>query len=117
MTALDWMLRRVKISTVRRLFSRMQILSSAYLAFAHGSNDSQKFMGIFALALVLGGVTTTFSVPIWVVLLCGVVMDLGTASGGWRIIRTIGFKLTKRESVHGFASQVASGISILVASS
>ncbi len=117
MTALNWALRRVKVSTVRRLFSKFQIFSSAYLAFAHGSNDGQKFMGMFALALVLGGVTTTFSVPIWVVLLCGITMGLGTASGGWRIIRTMGFKLTKLESIHGFASQAASGTSILIASS
>jgi PiT family inorganic phosphate transporter len=73
-------------------------------------------MGVFALALVLGGAMTEFTIPLWATIVCGVAIGLGTASGGWRIIRTMGFKLTKLESVHGFAAQASSGTAILAAS-
>ncbi len=116
MTALYWLFRRTRPSLVRKLFSRLQILSAAFMAFSHGSNDGQKFMGVFALTLMLGGVMTEFSVPIWVMLLCGGVMAIGTAVGGWRIIRTMGFKLTKLEPVNGFAAETSGGLSILIAS-
>ena len=86
------------------------------MAFSHGSNDGQKFMGIFALALVLGGKMAHFAVPLWVMLLCGGVMGIGTALGGWRIIRTVGFKITKLEPVHGFAAESSGAIAILLAS-
>jgi len=117
MTALYWLLRRTRPSSVREYFSRLQIISSAFMAFSHGSNDGQKFMGVFALVLVLGGVTTQFTIPIWVMVLCGVVMGLGTATGGWRIIRTMGFKLTKLEPVNGFAAETSAAAAILLASS
>jgi PiT family inorganic phosphate transporter len=116
MTALYWLLRRTRPALIRRIFSRLQILSAAFMAFSHGSNDGQKFMGVFALTLMLGGVMTQFSVPIWVMLLCGGVMAIGTAVGGWRIIRTMGFKLTKLEPVNGFAAETSGGMSILLAS-
>jgi len=116
MTALYWLLRRTRPSLVRKLFSRLQILSAAFMAFSHGSNDGQKFMGVFALTLMLGGVMTQFTVPIWVMLLCGGVMAVGTVVGGWRIIRTMGFKLTKLEPVNGFAAETSGGLSILIAS-
>ena len=117
MTALNWGLRRASLSASRKVFSKLEILSAAFVAFSHGSNDGQKFMGVFTLALVLGGVMTQFTVPLWVILLCGTVMGLGTAIGGWRIIHTMGYKLTKLEPVHGFAAQTASGTAILLASS
>jgi PiT family inorganic phosphate transporter len=117
MTALYWILRRARPSSVRDIFSRLQIISSAFMAFSHGSNDGQKFMGVFSMVLVLGGVMDTFSVPLWVMVLCGVVMGLGTATGGWRIIRTMGFKLTKLEPVNGFAAETSAAASILLASS
>ncbi len=116
MTGLYWLLRRIRPSFIRRAFSRLQIISAAFMAFSHGSNDGQKFMGVFALTLMLGGFMTEFTVPIWVMLLCGGVMALGTAIGGWRIIRTMGFKLTKLEPVHGFAAETSGGLSILIAS-
>ena len=116
MIGLYWLLRRVRPSLVRRIFSRLQIISAAFMAFSHGSNDGQKFMGVFALALLLGGVTTEFSIPVWVMLLCGGVMAIGTAVGGWRIIKTMGFKLTKLEPVHGFAAETSGALSILFAS-
>ena len=116
MVSLYWLLRRASPVTTRRSFGRLQILSSAFMAFSHGSNDGQKFMGVFALALVLGGRLGEFAVPLWVVLLCGVVMAVGTALGGWRIMRTMGFKITRLESVHGFAAETAAGFAILLAS-
>ncbi len=116
MTSLYWILRRTSPSFVRGVFSRLEILSAAFLAFSHGSNDGQKFMGIFTLALVLGGKMAHFAVPLWVMLLCGGVMGIGTAFGGWRIIRTVGFKITKMESVHGFAATSSSAIAIMLAS-
>jgi PiT family inorganic phosphate transporter len=116
MTSLYWILRRTSLSSIRGAFSRLQILSAGFMAFSHGSNDGQKFMGIFTLALVLGGKMAHFAVPVWVMLLCGAVMGIGTAFGGWRIIRTMGFKITKLEPVNGFAAESSGAIAILLAS-
>lgn len=102
--------------TTRRLFGRLQMLSAAFMAFSHGSNDGQKFIGVFTLALVLGGVPPEFRVPLWVILLCGGVMGVGTAVGGWRIIRTMGFRLTKLETVHGFSAESGAATVIAIAS-
>ena len=116
MTGLYWLLRRASTSSVRNIFGRLQIVSAGFMAFSHGSNDGQKFMGAFALALVLGGAMTEFTIPLWVMLLLGAVMGLGTAFGGWRIIRTMGFKITKLEPVHGFAAESSGALAILLAS-
>jgi PiT family inorganic phosphate transporter len=116
MTALYWGLRRAKRTNVRVVFGRLQIFSSAFMAFSHGSNDGQKFMGVFALALVLGGVLPEFRVPLWVIIICGTVMGLGTVAGGWRVIRTVGFRVTKLEPVQGFAAETAASIAIQGAS-
>lgn len=113
---LFWILRPIHLSTIRSVFSKLQIVSSAFMAFSHGSNDGQKFMGIFTLALVLGGILPEFSIPLWVMVLCGVVMSIGTAVGGWRIVRTMGFKITRLEPVSGFAAETSGAISILIAS-
>jgi inorganic phosphate transporter, PiT family len=98
--------------TVRRVFGRLQILSAAFMAFSHGSNDGQKFIGVFTLALMLGGVLPAFQVPLWVILLCAVTMGVGTAVGGWRIVRTMGLRLTKLQPVHGFAAETAAALTI-----
>ncbi|MCJ7670414.1 MAG: inorganic phosphate transporter [Dehalococcoidia bacterium] len=116
MTSLYWILRRTSLSSIRSVFSRLEILSAAFLAFSHGSNDGQKFMGIFTVALVVGGKMADFAVPVWVILLCGTVMGIGTALGGWRIIRTVGFKITKLEPVSGFAAGSSGAFAILLAS-
>jgi PiT family inorganic phosphate transporter len=101
--------------TVRRIFGRLQILSAAFMAFSHGSNDGQKFIGVFTLALLLGGILPNFEVPIWVILLCAVTMGVGTAVGGWRIVKTMGLRLTKLEPVHGFAAETAAALTIELA--
>src|SRR3972149_2434086 len=101
---------------MRKLFGRLQILSAALMAFGHGSNDGQKFIGVFTLALVLGGVLPEFGVPYWVILICALVMGMGTAVGGWRIIKTMGLRMTKLEPVSGFAAETGAGLTILLAS-
>lgn len=116
MTALLWLLRGASPATAGGLFSRLQLASSAVMAFSHGGNDGQKFMGAFALALFLGGAIGQPEVPLWVIWICAAVMGLGTAFGGWRILRTMGFRLTKLEPVHGFAAESSASFSILLAS-
>lgn len=107
---------RTGISKVRRIFGKLQILSAAFVAFGHGSNDGQKFMGAFSLALLLGGATNEFTIPFWVVLLCASVMGVGTSVGGWKIIKTMGVKLARLEPQHGFAAETAAALSIETAS-
>jgi inorganic phosphate transporter, PiT family len=105
---------RVNRAAIGTTFGRLQILSSAFMAFSHGSNDGQKFMGMFALSLFLGGVIPVFRVDLWVIVLCGVVMGLGTILGGWRIIKTMGFHLTRLEPVNGFAAETSAGAAITI---
>jgi PiT family inorganic phosphate transporter len=116
MIAIYWLFRRAHRTRANRFFGRAQIVSAGFMAFSHGSNDGQKFMGVFSLALFLGGVFPTFQIPIWVVLLCGSVMAIGTALGGWRIIRTMGVNITKLEPVNGFAAEMAASTAILLSS-
>lgn len=101
---------------VRGLFRGLQILSSAFMAFGHGSNDGQKFMGTFTLALMLGGVLPVFKIPLWVILLCAVTMAIGTLTGGWRIMRTMGMRITKLQTHQGFSAEMAAATTIELAS-
>jgi len=116
MFAIYRLFRRASPTFIKGTFGRLQVFSAAFMAFSHGSNDGQKFIGVFALALLLAGLLPEFYVPIWVILLCGVVMGLGTAFGGWRIIRTMGVKLTHLEPVNGFAAESSASAAILLAS-
>jgi PiT family inorganic phosphate transporter len=101
---------------MREIFGRLQLLSAAFMAFSHGSNDGQKFIGAFALALVIGGILPAFQVPFQVVVLCSVMMGIGTSTGGWRIIRTMGMKMVKLEPYQGFAAE-AGAASVIEAAS
>lgn len=101
---------------IRRVFGKLQLVSAAFMAFSHGSNDGQKFMGTFTLVLVLAGVLPEFHIPFWVILLCAATMGMGTAVGGWRIVRTMGLRLTKLEPVHGFAAETGAALTIELAS-
>jgi PiT family inorganic phosphate transporter len=94
-------------------FKRSQILTGITLALSHGANDAQKTMGIITLALVTSGNIREFVVPLWVIIMCAAMIALGTAVGGWRLIRTLGGKIYKIRPVDGFASQLASSIVIL----
>ena len=107
---------RTTPGTVRRVFGKLQVLSAAFMAFSHGSNDGQKFIGVFSLVLLLGGVHQSFHVPVWVMLLCAVTMGMGTSIGGRSIIKTMGMRITKLEPVHGFAAETAAATTIEVAS-
>jgi len=95
-------------STVNDKFRKMQILSAATMAFSHGSNDAQKSMGIITLALFSGGFISEFEVPTYVKILCASAMAIGTATGGWRIIKTVGSKIFKLEPISGFAADLNS---------
>ncbi len=98
------------------LFKRGQIFTALGLALSHGTNDAQKTMGIITLALVIGGFLDSFAVPQWVILMCATMIALGTALGGWKLIRTLGGKFYKIRPVDGFSSQLASATVILGAS-
>jgi PiT family inorganic phosphate transporter len=111
-----WIFRAWRPGAVTRTFGRLQIMSACFMAFSHGSNDGQKFIGAFTLTLVLGGVLPVFDVPVWVILLCAATMGVGTAVGGWRIVKTMGLRMTKLDPVHGFAAETAAASAIEVAS-
>lgn len=116
MVAISWLFRRTPLGTARRLFGRLQVFSAAFMAFSHGSNDGQKFIGVFTLALVLGGVLPEFTIPLWVIILCAITMGVGTGLGGWRIVHTMGLRLTKLEPYQGFAAETAAASAIELAS-
>ena len=93
-----------------------QYFTSAGLAFAHGANDAQKSMGMLTLALLLGGFIDEFQVPFWVMLACATAITLGILSGGWRIVRTLGFAIYRVRPVHALSSQLTSALIIMTAS-
>jgi PiT family inorganic phosphate transporter len=97
-------------------FRRLQVLSATYMALSHGSNDAQKTMGIMTLALFSAGAIHDKTVPVWVILLAATAMSLGTAAGGWRIMKTMGQKVVKLDPVHGFAAETTAASIILGAS-
>jgi inorganic phosphate transporter, PiT family len=101
---------------VSNLFGRLQILSAAYMAFSHGSNDAQKTMGIITMALVSYYHLPQFNVPFWVMVLCATAMAFGTAFGGWKIMKTLGMRLVQLRSIHGFAAQTSAATIIEIAS-
>jgi PiT family inorganic phosphate transporter len=97
-------------------FRKLQILSATYMALAHGSNDAQKTMGIMTLALYANKAIPNNTVPIWVILLAATAMSLGTAAGGWRIMKTMGQRVVKLDPVHGFAAETTAASIIMIAS-
>ena len=108
--------RRAHPRTMNDSFRRLQVLSAAFMAFSHGSNDAQKTMGVMTLALLTAGVIPEFKVPLPVILAAATAMSLGTAAGGWRIIRTMGTRVVKLDPVHGFAAETTAASVIFVAS-
>ncbi len=101
---------------INTLFKRSQIFTGIALALSHGTNDSQKTMGVITLALVTSGALKVFAVPVWVILACASMIALGTATGGWRLIRTLGGKIFRIRPVDGFSSQLTSASVIIGAS-
>jgi len=108
--------RRARPRQLNDRFRRLQVVSAAFMAFSHGSNDAQKTMGIMTLALFTAGVIPTVEVPLWVILVSASAISLGTAAGGWRIIKTMGQKVVKLDPVHGFAAETTAATIILTAS-
>src|SRR5207248_1546943 len=124
-------LRRFTPHFVHSLFGKLQIFSAAWMAHSHGTNDAQKTMGIITLALFTGTKagsfehcpawleflrTPIFAIPVWVKVLCAATMAVGTAAGGWRIIRTLGHRVVKLQPVHGFAAETSAALIIQAAS-
>lgn len=101
---------------INGFFKHSQIVTGITLALSHGTNDAQKTMGIITLALLTAGYIKVFAVPLWVIVICALMIATGTSVGGWRLIRTLGGKFYKIRPLEGFASQLASGIVILTAS-
>jgi PiT family inorganic phosphate transporter len=112
-----WIFRRSSPRRVDRLFRKLQLVSAAAYSLGHGTNDAQKTMGIIAGLLVTAGYLKTFSIPLWVILAAHSAIALGTLSGGWRIIHTMGSKITKLQPVGGFAAETAGAITLFIASS
>ncbi|MEP7250451.1 MAG: inorganic phosphate transporter [Spartobacteria bacterium] len=132
MVVLIMILHRFTPHLIHKIFGKLQLVSAAWMAHSHGTNDAQKTMGIIALALFTATssgafahlppgfhflVTPEFKVPSWVVVICAGTMAAGTAAGGWRIIRTLGHKMVKLQPVHGFAAETTAAVIIQAASS
>jgi len=114
MVAVFWLARRATPSRVDRTFRRLQLLSAALYSLGHGTNDAQKTMGIVAVVLFTNGyLGSTFYVPYWVVLIAHTAIAAGTLAGGWRIVKTMGMRITKLQPVGGFCAEGAAAISLL----
>lgn len=116
MTGIYHVFQKCSPGKMRKSFHYLQMVSAAFVAFSHGSNDGQKFMGVFTLALVMGRQLTAFSIPKWVMLLCAIVMAIGTLVGGWRILKTMGFRITHLDTPQGFSAEMAAASTIEIAS-
>jgi PiT family inorganic phosphate transporter len=109
MVGITWIIRRRSPARINRVFRRAQIVSGGFVAFTHGTNDAQKTMGIITLALISSGHQSSdeFDVPLWVIVSAALAMAAGTYAGGWRIIKTLGSRITKIDPPQGFAAQTA----------
>jgi PiT family inorganic phosphate transporter len=110
----SWIVRRQRPQKVDRWFRRLQLLSAALFSLGHGTNDAQKGMGIITTAFVAGGLFKSFSVPYWVIICCHLAMAGGTMAGGWRIIKTMGQRITKLTPFGGFAAETAGGLTLVM---
>jgi PiT family inorganic phosphate transporter len=115
MVAVYWLFRKRSPAWMDRHFRRYQLVSAAFLSCAHGTNDAQKTMGIITAVLFAGGLQKNFHVPSWVIMASSAAIGLGTMSGGWRIVRTMGTRLTKLKPRSGFCAETGAAISILFA--
>lgn len=113
MTSVFWLFRHARPRQMDTWFRRLQLFSAGVFSYSHGANDAQKTMGIITGLLVVGGYLQTFEVPIWVVLAAHAAIGLGTLSGGWRIVGTMGMRLTRLKPRGGFCAETAAAISIL----
>lgn len=109
----SWIVHRQSPSRVDRWFRRLQLLSAATFSFSHGTNDAQKSMGIITAALVTSGLLQSYVVPDWVIICCALAMAGGTMAGGWRVVKTMGQKITKLRPFTGFAAETSATITLL----
>ena len=114
--AVSWICRRQTQRVTDRWFRRLQLVSSALYSIGHGSNDAQKTMGIIWLLLISAGLTSSEHLPYWVVISCYIAIGLGTLFGGWRIVKTMGQRITKLKPVGGFAAETGGAMSLFLAS-
>lgn len=115
MFLLTWLFHKATHRKVNNLFKKLQIMSAAFMAYSHGSNDAQKSMGVITMALVSGGLMTSFNIPLSVKLCCAAAMAAGTMIGGWKIIKTMGVNMIKLEPIDGFAAETGAALTIQVA--
>ena len=117
---ISWLLylffKKTPATATEGVFKKLQIISASFMAFSHGMNDAQNAMGVITIALLAGGIIPVFDVPLWVKLSCGVMMGLGTFFFGWRVMKTLGWRLTKLEPKHGFAAETGAGLAVVAAS-
>jgi PiT family inorganic phosphate transporter len=109
----SWIVRRQSPTKVDRWFRRLQLISAAGYSLGHGTNDAQKSMGIITTALVAGGLLKTYSVPFWVIISCHLAMGCGTMAGGWRVVKTMGQRITKLNPFGGFAAETAGALTLI----
>ncbi len=113
MIAMYWLFRNFSPARVDRHFRKLQLLSAAAYSFGHGTNDAQKTMGIIAGVLFTAGILDHFYIPFWIVLMAHTAIGLGTLAGGWRIVRTMGMRITRLKPMGGFCAETAAAISLL----
>jgi inorganic phosphate transporter, PiT family len=113
MVGVTWIVRRWRPSRVDRQFRKLQLLSAAAYSLGHGGNDAQKTMGIITGLLLASGYITKFEVPLWVIFLSQAAIALGTLFGGWRIVQTMGTKITKLQPIGGFCAETAGAVTLM----
>jgi len=114
MLVTSWIVRNKKPRAVDKVFRKLQLISAGLYSFGHGSNDAQKTMGIIVSVLVATRYQDEFYVPIWVVMSCHLAIGLGTLFGGWRIVKTMGMKITKLKPIGGFCAEFAGATTLLM---
>lgn len=110
----SWLVRHQAPRRVDRWFRRLQLISAAAFSFGHGTNDAQKSMGIITAALVAGHWLPDYHIPDWVIMSCALAMALGTMAGGWRVVRTMGQRITKLQPFGGFAAETAAALTLFL---
>ncbi len=113
MLLLLWLHRSSLPSVVDRRFRRLQLVSAAFYSLGHGTNDAQKTMGVIAVLLFTSGYMREFHVPVWVILTCHAAIAAGTLAGGWRIVKTMGMRITKLRPIGGFSAETAGAVTLL----
>ena len=113
MFIITWIVKDKKPKKIDKVFRRLQLISAGFYSFGHGTNDAQKTMGIIALVLYTSGLIGSFHIPFYVIILCHASIALGTMFGGWRIIKTMGMRITKLRPIGGFCAEFAGAVTLI----